>query len=147
MPRNFSVYVTNGHNTFTRFDLNSTATWVNLFWSFIRFSCNSNFFMFYCISPSSFLVHMVTARSKFGFKKETISHFVKMSEKNGLDVKQIFKKVEKHSKNWVLRAKYVTEAKTSVYSRNCAGNWLIKLIYFIILNPPVWYHSATPTKQ
>ena len=78
MPRNLSGYVTKCLNTSTRFDLNSTAVWDDLFWSFIQFNCNSDFFIFCCISPSIFLVHMITTKSFFGLKRETIRHFVKI---------------------------------------------------------------------
>ena len=43
-----------------------------------------DFFIFHCISPGSFLVHMIAANSNFGLKKETISHFVKIVWKDCL---------------------------------------------------------------
>ena len=43
MLKILSGYATNCHTTFTRFNLNSTATWVDFFGSFICFNCNSEF--------------------------------------------------------------------------------------------------------
>ena len=57
---------------------------------------------------------MITARSNFGWKRETISHFVKTVWKY-IDLEEIFRKTEKRSKNWFLHTKYVTEATTPIF--------------------------------
>ena len=76
MPRNLSGYVTNSHNNFNRFGLNSTAIWVDLFWNFIQFNCNSDFSFSIAFLQVVTLYTLITARSNFGLKTETISHFV-----------------------------------------------------------------------
>ena len=82
-------------------------------------STASDFFIFCCISPSIFLVHMITTRSFFGLKRETIRHFVKNVWKDWSWSKTDFLERLKSLQKLVLHAEYVIEAVAPIFLQLC----------------------------